>query len=159
MRPTYWDCRNQLLVCIYKSIYVSGSSKIQTLSHDSSSIETEVYSDGKSVRLLKLVFFIYKGAGIIQTSTYIIQRVLATPTLIDTCSMNIINVWILPLPFTYIYIYIFFFTTTKAVQRVTSQTYKSEGLCPSNLENGGSKALPATPVPLPLFVASWAWGG
>ena len=72
--------------------YVSGSSKIQTLSHDSSSIETEVYSDGKSVRLLKLVFFIYKGAGIIQTSTYIIQRVLATPTLIDTCSMNIINV-------------------------------------------------------------------
>ena len=39
--------------------------------HDSSSIEIEVYSDGKSLRLLKLVFFTYKGAGILQTSIYI----------------------------------------------------------------------------------------
>ena len=30
------------------------------MSHDSSSIEIEVYSDGKTLRLLKLVFFIYK---------------------------------------------------------------------------------------------------
>ena len=56
--------------------------------HDSSSIEIEVYSDGKSLRLLKLVFFTYKGAGILQTSIYIYiyitQRVLATPTLIGT---------------------------------------------------------------------------
>ena len=59
------------------------SSKIQTLSHDSSSIEFE-YSDGKSLGLLKLVFFTYKGAGILQTSIYITQWVLATPTLIGT---------------------------------------------------------------------------
>ena len=38
---------------------VSGSSKIQTLSFDSSSIKTEIYSNGKNLRLLKLVFFIY----------------------------------------------------------------------------------------------------
>ena len=67
------------------SLFVGGSSKIQTLSpHDLSSIEIEVYSNGKTVRLLKSVFFIYKGAGILQTSIYITQRVLATPTLIGT---------------------------------------------------------------------------
>ena len=43
---------------------MGGSSKIQTLSHDSSSIEIEVYNSGKTHSLLKLVFFIYKGAGI-----------------------------------------------------------------------------------------------
>ena len=48
-------------------IYVSGSSKIQTLSYGSSSIEIEVYSDGQT---LKLVFFTYKGAGI-----YITQQI------------------------------------------------------------------------------------
>ena len=37
---------------------VNGSSKIQTLSFDSSSIETEIYSDGNTHRLLKLLFFI-----------------------------------------------------------------------------------------------------
>ena len=36
----------------------NGSSKIQTLSFDSSSIETEIYSDGNTHRLLKLLFFI-----------------------------------------------------------------------------------------------------
>ena len=36
--------------------YVSGSSKIQTLSFDSSSIKTEIYSDGKTLRLLKVCF-------------------------------------------------------------------------------------------------------
>ena len=66
------------------STYVSGSSKIQTLSFDSSSIKTEIYSNGKNVRLLKFVFFIYKHAGIKLTSAYITQWVLATPTLIDT---------------------------------------------------------------------------
>ena len=45
-------------------------------------IKTEIYSDGKILRLLKLVFFIYKCAGILQTSIYITQRVLATPILI-----------------------------------------------------------------------------
>ena len=60
--------------------YVGGSSKLQTLSADSTSIEIEGYSDGKSLRLLKLVFFTYKGAGILQTSVDITQRVLATPT-------------------------------------------------------------------------------
>ena len=64
--------------------YVGGWSKIQTLSHDSSSIEIEVDSDGKTHRLLKLVFSIYKCAGILLTSIYIIHRVLATPTLIGT---------------------------------------------------------------------------
>ena len=67
-----------------KFIFVSGSSKIQTLSFDSSSIKTEIYSNGKNLRLLKFVFFIYKHAGIKLTSAYITQRVLATPTLIDT---------------------------------------------------------------------------
>ena len=66
------------------STYVSGSSKIQTLSFDSSSIKTEIYSNGKNLRLLKFVFFIYKHAGIKLTSAYITQWVLATPTLIDT---------------------------------------------------------------------------
>ena len=36
-------------------IIVSGSSKIQTLSFDSSSIKTEIYSDGNTCRLLKLL--------------------------------------------------------------------------------------------------------
>ena len=54
------------------------------MSHDSSSIEIEVHSNGKSLRLLKLLFFIYKGAGILQTSILVSQRVLATPTLIGT---------------------------------------------------------------------------
>ena len=67
-----------------KFIFVSGSSKIQTLSFDSSSIKTEIYSNGKNLRLLKFVFFIYKHAGIKLTSAYITQWVLATPTLIDT---------------------------------------------------------------------------
>ena len=43
-----------------------------------------------SARLLKLVFFTYKG-GLLQT-TCITQRVLATPTLIGRGSMNIINI-------------------------------------------------------------------
>ena len=64
--------------------YVSGSSKIQTLSHDSSSIEIEVYNNGKTHRLLKLLFFVYKCTGILLTSIYITQRVLATPTLNGT---------------------------------------------------------------------------
>ena len=55
-------------------------------------IEGYRYSNGKIFRLLKLVFFTYKGAGILQTSIYITQRVLAAPTLIGTCSMNIINI-------------------------------------------------------------------
>ena len=54
------------------------------MSFDSSSIKTEIYSDGKTLRLLKFVFFIYKCAGIKLTSAYITQWVLATPTLIDT---------------------------------------------------------------------------
>ena len=62
-------------------VYVGGSSKIQTLSHDSSSIEIEVYNNGKTHRLLKLLFFVYKCTGILLTSIYITQRVLATPTL------------------------------------------------------------------------------
>ena len=40
------------------------------MSHDSSSIKIEVYNNGETVRLLKLVFFTYKGAGILQTSIY-----------------------------------------------------------------------------------------
>jgi len=52
------------------------------MSHDSSSIEIEVYNNGKTHRLLKLLFFVYKCAGL--TSIYITQRVLATPTLIGT---------------------------------------------------------------------------
>ena len=68
-----------LCICLYVlcHIYICDED-------DSSSIEIEGYSDGKSLRLLKLVFFTYKGAGILQTSLYITQRVLATPTLIGT---------------------------------------------------------------------------
>ena len=58
---------------IMASVYVSGSSKIQTLSFDLSSIKTEIYSNGKNLRLLKFVFFIYKHAGIKLTSAYITQ--------------------------------------------------------------------------------------
>ena len=54
------------------------------MSHDSSSIKAEVYNDGKTHRLLKLLFFIYECAGILLTSIYITQKVLATPTLIGT---------------------------------------------------------------------------
>jgi len=54
------------------------------MSHNSSFIEIEVYNNGKTHRLLKLIYFTYKGAGILQTSIYITQRVLATPTLIST---------------------------------------------------------------------------
>ena len=42
------------------------------MSHDSSSIEIEVYNNGKTLRLLKSVFFTYKGAGILLTSIYIL---------------------------------------------------------------------------------------
>ena len=47
-------------------VYVSGSSRIQTLrmSHDSGSIKTEVYNNGKTLKLLKYIFFIYKCVGI-----------------------------------------------------------------------------------------------
>ena len=51
---------------------------------DSSSIEIEVYNNGKTHRLLKLVFFTYKSASILLTSIHINQRVLATPTFIGT---------------------------------------------------------------------------
>ena len=43
--------------------YVGGSIKIQInifMSHDSSSIEIEVYSDGKTLKLFKLLFFTYR---------------------------------------------------------------------------------------------------
>ena len=53
------------------------------MSHDSNSIEIEVYNNGKSLRLLKLVFFTYKCAGILLTSIYYPEG-LATPTLIGT---------------------------------------------------------------------------
>ena len=49
---------------------MGGSNKIQTLSRDSSSIKIEDYSNGKGLRLLKLVYFTYKGADILQTSIY-----------------------------------------------------------------------------------------
>ena len=61
--------------------YVGCSSKIQALSHDSSSSKIEVYSNGKTRRLLKSVF---KCAGILLTSIYITQQVLASPTLTGT---------------------------------------------------------------------------
>ena len=61
---------------------MGGSSKIQTLCH--MTIKIGVYSNGKTHRLLKLLFFIYKCAGILLTSIYITQWVLATPTLIGT---------------------------------------------------------------------------
>ena len=42
------------------------------------------YSDGNTLRLLKLLFFTYKCAGILLTSAYLTQWMLATPTLIAT---------------------------------------------------------------------------
>ena len=50
--------------------------------HDPGSIEIEVYNNGKTLRLLKLVFFTYECAGILLTSIYITKLMLATPTLI-----------------------------------------------------------------------------
>ena len=47
--------------------------KIQTLSHDSCSIEIEVYNNGKIHRLVKLLFFIYECAGILLI-VYILPR-------------------------------------------------------------------------------------
>ena len=70
---------HSLVACWYmyfllkKVKFVSGSSKIQTLSFDSSSIKTEIYNDGKTLRLLKYLFFIYERAGILLTSRYITQ--------------------------------------------------------------------------------------
>ena len=68
-----------------------GSSKLQTLSHDSSSIKIEVYSNGLTC-YWSCFFFIYST---LLTSIYIIQWVLATPTLMARGSMNIINIWLL----------------------------------------------------------------
>ena len=62
--------------------YVGGSSKIQTLCHMTQVLLKLRFTAMK--RLFKLFFFIYKGAGILLTSIYITQRVLATPTLIGT---------------------------------------------------------------------------
>ena len=70
------------------------------MSHDSSSIEIEVYNNGNTHWLLKLLFFIYKCADILLTTIYI-YRVLAAPTLIGMCSMNIINISILLEPLTH----------------------------------------------------------
>ena len=61
---------------------VGGSSNY--MSHDSSSSKIEVYSNGKTHMLLKLLFFIYKCAGILTSNYYITQWELATPTLIGT---------------------------------------------------------------------------
>ena len=69
------------------------------MSHDTSS---EVYISGKT-RLLKLIL-IYKHAGILLTSIYYPVG-LATPTLIGTWSMNIINIWILLQPLTLYWLY------------------------------------------------------
>ena len=56
------------------------------MSHDSltSSTKIAVYSNGKTRRLLKSVFFIYECVGILLTGVYITQQVLAAPTLIVT---------------------------------------------------------------------------
>ena len=54
------------------------------MSLDSSSIEIEVYNNGKTHRLLKLLLFVYECASILLTSIHINQRVLATPTFIGT---------------------------------------------------------------------------
>ena len=46
-------------------MHVNGSSEIQTfMSHGSSSIKTEIYSDGKTLKDIKFIFFIYECAGI-----------------------------------------------------------------------------------------------
>ena len=63
------------LVVKYVDNYVGGSSKIQTLSHDSSSIEIEVYNNGTTHRLLKLLpmcryitnYYIYYPEGVSHT--------------------------------------------------------------------------------------------
>ena len=57
--------------------------QVNFMSHDSSSIEIEVFNTEKT-HGLKLLFFIYECAGIILTRIYITKRVLATPTLIGT---------------------------------------------------------------------------
>ena len=67
-------------------MYVGGSSKIQTLCRVTQVLlKIEVTPcNGKTHRLLKFLFSIYECAGILQTSIYITQRVLPTPTLIGT---------------------------------------------------------------------------
>jgi len=69
---------------------VGGSSTIQTLSHDSSSIEIEVYNNGRTLRLLKFLFFIYKCA------VHILSRVLPHPLsshMILWISLNLNFTW------------------------------------------------------------------
>ena len=56
------------------------------------------YSNGKTLRLLKLVFFTYKGAGILQT--YYPKGVSHTHFNWHV-TMNIINIWILLEPLAY----------------------------------------------------------
>ena len=52
-RPRNKEYSVQKKACFREITYVGGSSKIQTfMSHDSSFIEIEVYSDGKTHRLL-----------------------------------------------------------------------------------------------------------
>ena len=81
-------------------LHVGGSSKIQTLRHMTQVLLKLRFTAMERLRLLKLVFFTYKCTGILLSSIYITQRVLATPTLIGTWSMNIINIWILLEPLT-----------------------------------------------------------
>ena len=67
------------------STYVGGSSKLHTLCHMTQvQLKSRATAMKRVSGLLKLVFFTYKGAGILQTSLYITQRVLATPNLIGT---------------------------------------------------------------------------
>ena len=65
------------------TVYVSGSSKIQTLCPMTQVVLKLRFSVGETLRLLKFLFFTYELAGIYLTSTYIPQWMLATPTLID----------------------------------------------------------------------------
>ena len=82
-------------------LHVGGSSKIQTLRHMTQVLLKLRFTAMERLSgYLKLVFFTYKCASILLTSIYITQRVLATPTLIGTWSMNIINIWILLEPLT-----------------------------------------------------------
>ena len=67
------------------------------MSHDSSS---EVYSNGKTSRLLKLLFFIYKCAGILLTSIigacralWVPGQDLATPHLMRNCGKHILSLY------------------------------------------------------------------
>ena len=78
-------CVGSIFVTIHKCVGSSGTIQ-NFMSHDSSSIQVllNMRFIVMDSQVIKVNFFIYTCAGILLTSIYITQWVLATPTLIGT---------------------------------------------------------------------------